>query len=97
MEFNRERAGDYGESHGQTKLYVDHAVVAEGPMRTQSGKFTLGGDGLCVGRDSGDRVSAEYAAPFNFTGGQIQFVGVTVEEQAYDALELLAEAAFARD
>ena len=42
---------------GTTKLYVNDKVVAEGPMRTQVGKFTLSGDGLCVGRDSGDAVS----------------------------------------
>ena len=44
-------------------------VVATGPMRTQIAQFTLCGDGLCVGRDSGDAVSAEYTAPFRFTGG----------------------------
>ena len=45
---------------GTTKLYVDDKVVAQGPMKTQPGKFTLSGDGLCVGYDSGDAVSQEY-------------------------------------
>jgi arylsulfatase len=97
MEFERERTGDYGEAHGHTKLYVNEDVVDEGEMRTQAGKFTLCGDGLCVGRDSGDAVSEEYTTPGTFTGGQILFVGVTVEEQTYEALELLAAGAFARD
>ncbi|MEZ4611272.1 MAG: hypothetical protein R2838_13705 [Caldilineaceae bacterium] len=52
VEFIRESAGEYHESHGTAKLYIDDKVVAEGPMRTQTGKFTLCGDGLCVGRDS---------------------------------------------
>ena len=47
-------------------------------MRTQAGKFTLCGDGLCVGRDSGDAVSKEYKAGFAFKGGTIQGVAVTV-------------------
>lgn len=97
MEFIRESGGDYGESFGTTKLYVNENVVDEGPMKTQPGKFTLSGDGLCIGMDSGDAVSAEYETPGEFEGGKIDFVGVTVEEQEYEALELLAAAAFATD
>ncbi|MCO5223668.1 MAG: arylsulfatase [Thermomicrobiales bacterium] len=97
MEFTREGEGENHESVGTTKLYVNDTVVAEGPMRTQLGKFTLCGDGLCVGRDSGDNVSHEYTSPNPFTGGKIDFVGVTVEKQSYEDLELLAAAAFARD
>ena len=59
-------------------------------MKTQPGHFTLSGDGLCVGYDSADAVSQEYTAPFKFTGGTIQGVGVTVEKQQY--LDLEAEA-----
>ena len=57
MEFAREKRGQERESLGRTKLYVNDKVVAEGPMRTQPGKFTLSGDGLCIGYDSGDAVS----------------------------------------
>ena len=46
MEFDRTGAGPHNESLGTTKLYVNDQVVAEGPMKTQSGKF---GDGLAVG------------------------------------------------
>ena len=66
-------------------------------MRTQPGKFTLCGDGLCVGRDSGDAVSEEYKAPGTFEGGTILGVGVTVEKAQYLDLETLAAAAFARE
>jgi arylsulfatase len=97
MEFSRERAGEHGESYGTTKLYVNDQVVDEGPMRTQPGKFTLSGDGLCVGRDSGDNVSQEYTSPGEFENGEIQFVAVTVEEQDYQSLHQLAAAALALD
>jgi arylsulfatase len=97
MEFIREREGEYHESFGRMKLYIDEAVVAEGEMRTQPGKFTLSGDGLCVGRDSGDAVSQEYQSPGKFTGGKIDFVAVTVEEAQYMDLEKLAAAALAVD
>jgi hypothetical protein len=97
MEFTREKAGQYHESMGTTKLYVNDKVVAEGPMRAQVGKFTLSGDGLCVGRDSGDAVSHQYKSPGTFTGGTIYRVGVTVEKAQYLDLEKMAAAAFAVD
>ena len=87
----------YGESIGKATLYVDEKIVAQGGMKTQPGKFTLSGDGLCVGRDSGDAVSEEYKSPGDFKGGKILFVGVTTEKQRYLDLEKLAAAAFAVD
>jgi arylsulfatase len=66
-------------------------------MRAQVGKFTLSGDGLCIGYDSGDAVSALYRTPGEFTGGTIQFVGVTTEKTQYLDLETLAAAAMAVD
>jgi hypothetical protein len=72
-------------------------VVATGPMRTQAGLFTLGGDGLCIGYDSGDAVSREYKAPGRFRGGIIQFVVVSVEKAQYLDLERQVQAAFNRD
>jgi arylsulfatase A-like enzyme len=97
MEFTRESAGKYKESVGTTKLYVNDKVVAEGPMRAQVGKFTLGGDGLCVGYDSEDSVSEEYKGTSPFTGGTILGVAVTHEKAQYLDLETLARAAFAAD
>ena len=69
------------------RLYIDDQVAAEGPMRTQAGKFTLSGDGLCVGYDSGDAVSSQYTTPGTFRGGKIFLVGVTVEKTPYVDLE----------
>ena len=82
---------------GKTKLYVNDKVVAEGPMRTQPGKFTLSGDGLCIGYDSGDAVSSEYKSPGKFKGGAISFVGVSVEKAWYLDLEKEAARAISRD
>jgi arylsulfatase len=88
VEFIRgDKPGPNGESLGKTVLYIDDKPVAEGPMRTQAGKFTLSGDGLCVGFDSGDAVSQEYQTPGRFRGGSIFLVGVTVEKSDYLDLE----------
>jgi len=97
MEFTRTGAGPHHESLGTMKLYINDRVVAQGPMKTQPAKFTLSGDGLCVGYDSGDAVSSEYKTPGTFHGGTIFAVGVTTEKAAYDALELEAERALAID
>jgi arylsulfatase len=97
MEFIREAQGDNGESLGTCKLYVNDAVVDEGDMRTQPGKFTLSGDGLCVGYDSGDAVSSMYDSPGRFTNGEIQAVEVSVSDVEYVDLEREAAAAFALD
>jgi arylsulfatase len=91
VEFTREKAGEHHESLGSVKLYVNDKVVAQGAMRTQAGKFTLGGDGLCVGYDSADAVSREYQAPGTFKGGTIQGVAVTVEKAEYADLEQEAQ------
>jgi arylsulfatase A-like enzyme len=91
MEFEKSGTGEHGEILGETKLYIDDKVVASGKMRTQPGKFTLSGDGLCVGYDSGDAVSSLYKAPARFTGGTIQGVGVSVKGEPYVNLEAEAK------
>jgi arylsulfatase A-like enzyme len=97
MTFVREKSGQHGESIGKTQLYIDDKVVAEGPMKTQPGHFTLGGDGLCVGYDSEDKVSAEYDAPYTFTDGKLLGVAVDVGDDVYLDLEKEAAGALARD
>lgn len=66
-------------------------------MRAQVGKFTLSGDGLCIGFDSADAVSEEYKGSNPFKGGTIKFVGVTTEKAQYLDLEIQARAAFSVD
>jgi arylsulfatase A-like enzyme len=97
MEFVREKTGANGESLGKTKLYIDSKIVAEGDMRAQTGKFTLSGDGLCIGRDAGDAVSGEYKPPGTFSGGTILGVAVDVSSEVYLDLEKEAARAMRRD
>jgi arylsulfatase len=91
MEFTRESEGPHGEHLGTTKLYVNDKVVASGPMKTQPAKFTLSGDGMCIGWDSGDAVSSMYKTPGTFTGGSIQAVAVDTGKETYENLELEAK------
>ena len=79
------------------QLFVDDQAVAKGPMRSQAGKFTLSGDGLCIGFDSGDNVSQQYQNPGTFTGGTILGVAIDVSDEAYLDLEREAAGALARD
>jgi len=96
MEFVREKAGPKGESLGKTTLYVNDKAVAEGSMRAQTGKFTLSGDGLCIGYDSGDAVSQEYKSPGRFKGGTILGVAVDLSPDVYLDLEKEAVRALKR-
>ncbi len=91
MEFIHKNAGEYNESVGTAKLYINDKEVASMPMNAQAGKFTLAGDGLCVGYDSGDPVSKQYNSPGTFKGGKIDFVTVSVEGKAYLDLEKEAQ------
>ncbi|BBL68772.1 arylsulfatase [Methanoculleus chikugoensis] len=68
---------------GTLALYIDMEKVGEGRIRTQPGSFSLTGDGLCVGRDSGSPVSPDYSAPFAFTGGTIDRVVLDVSGEYY--------------
>ena len=97
MEFNKEKAGAHGESIGTMKLYVNDKEVATGPMTAQVGKFTLVGDGLCVGYDSGDPVSKLYSSPGEFKGGTIAFVTVSTGKEQYLDLEKEAARAFSKE
>jgi arylsulfatase len=97
MEFTREKTGPKGESLGKAVLYVNDKPVAEGDMRAQTGKFTLAGDGLCIGFDSGDAVSEEYKSPARFKGGTILGVAIDVSPEVFLDLQREAAAAMARD
>jgi arylsulfatase A-like enzyme len=97
MEFIKEKAGAHGESTGTMKLYINDKAVATGPMSAQVGKFTLVGDGLCVGFDSGDPVSKLYSSPGDFKGGNIEFVKVSTGSEQYLDLEKEAARAFSKE
>jgi arylsulfatase len=52
VEFTKESQGEYQESHGPLKLYIDDQVVAEDRIRTMTGLYPLTGEGLSVGDDA---------------------------------------------
>jgi arylsulfatase len=97
VEFTKESQGEYRESHGPLKLYIDDQVVAETQIRTMTGLYALTGEGLCVGYDSGDSVSSLYRPKFEFTGGEIIQVVFDVADDAYVDIEQHLAAAIARD
>ncbi len=97
MEFNKEKSGEHGESLGTMQLYINDKSVGSSPMRAQVGKFTLVGDGLCVGYDSGDPVSKMYASPGEFKGGDIKFVKVSTGKEKYSDLKTDAARAWAKE
>jgi hypothetical protein len=68
---------------GTLTLFNDMQRVGQAEIMTQPGFFSLVGDGLCVGRDSGSPVSPDYAAPFRLTGGSIERVIVDVGGEHY--------------
>jgi arylsulfatase len=86
-------------TNGTLTLYIDDKAVGSAQIKTQPGNFSLVGEGLCVGRDSGEPVAAEYAneRPFPFTGGTIKQVIVDVSGEPYINLEHDAQMAFMRD
>lgn len=97
VEFAKEGTGPHHEAIGHTTVWLDDRVVAQGPMRTQCGSFTLCGDGLSVGRDAGDPVTPHYPRPSPFRGGTIFHVEISVAEDQYIDLEREAFAALARE
>ncbi len=61
--------------------------------------LSLAGEGLCVGRDSGEAVTDDYpgTSPHSFTGGTIKRVAVDVSGEPYLDLERQAQAMLARE
>jgi arylsulfatase len=61
--------------------------------------FSVAGEGLCVGRDSGEPVTGDYPGdhPHIFTGGTIKRVAVDVSGEPYVNLEREALAMLVRD
>ena len=68
---------------GTLNLYIDNKKVGEAGIKTQPGKFSIAGEGLCVGRDSASPVSPDYKPPFAFIGGTIEKVAVDVSGEPF--------------
>jgi arylsulfatase len=94
-----EKEGDSMPTVGTLSLYVGDEKVGEGRIRTQPGKFSLAGEGLNVGRDSGEPVTDDFpgGSPWAFVGGTIVKALIDVSGEPFVDLAAEARAAFARD
>jgi len=94
-----EKSGTGMPTEGLLSLYIDTEKVGEAKIKTQPGKFSLAGEGLNVGMDRGEPVTADYPgdAPWAFTGGTIRKVVVNVSGDPWIDREKEVQAAFARD
>ena len=97
--FDKDGEQPQGVANGTLSLYYGDVKVGQGRIKTQPGKFAIGGEGLCVGRDSGEAVTEDYpgASPWRFTGGTIKQVNVNVSGKPYVDLEREAIAMMARE
>jgi arylsulfatase len=97
--FEKQGEDPPGIANGILSLYYGDQKVGEGRIKTQPGKFAIGGEGLCVGRDSGEAVTDDYpgTAPWRFTGGTIRQVQVNVSGKPYVDLEREAVAMMSRE
>jgi arylsulfatase len=96
--FEKEGEDPPGVAVGTLSLFHGDVKVGEGRIKTQPGKFSIGGEGLCVGRDSSDPVTADYPAGGGaFTGGVIIRVAVDVSGEPYVDLEREAVAMMSRE
>jgi arylsulfatase len=97
--FEKDGEESPGTATGVLSLYYGDHKVGEGRIKTQPGTFQLAGEGLCVGRDSGDPVTQDYpgTAPHRFTGGTIRRVAIDVSGEPYVDLEREAQAMLARE
>jgi arylsulfatase len=97
--FEKDGEDPPGIATGILSLFHGDKKVGEGRIKTQPGFFSLAGEGLCVGRDSGEAVTDDYpgSSPHRFTGGTIKRVAVDVSGEPYLDLERQAEAMLARE
>ena len=94
-----EREGDSMPTTGTLSLFIGDEKVGEGRIMTQPGNFSLVGEGLNVGKDPGEAVTADYSGqrPFAITGGTVKEVIVDVSGAPFIDLEREAAAMFARE
>jgi arylsulfatase A-like enzyme len=97
--FNKDGEDPLGVATGILSLYHGDKKVGEGRIKTQPGNFALAGEGLCVGRDSGEAVTGDYPGvpPHEFTGGTIKRVAVDVSGDPYVDMAREAQAMLARE
>ncbi|HET9559196.1 MAG TPA: arylsulfatase, partial [Actinomycetota bacterium] len=91
--------GDGMPTTGTLSLFINDEQVGEGRIMTQPGNFSLVGEGLNVGKDPGEPVTADYPGtnPFPFTGGTVAKAIVDVSGEPFIDLEKEAIAMMARE
>ena len=84
---------------GTLSLYYGEKEVARARIATQPGKYSIAGEGLTVGRDSGAPVTMDYPgeSPWAFVGGTLHRVRVEVSGEPYIDLEREAQAMLMRE
>ena len=97
--FDKDGEDPPGVATGILTLYHGDRKVGQGRIKTQPGKFSIAGEGLSVGRDTGEPVTDDYPgdAPWQFTGGTINRVAVDVSGEPYIDLEREAVAMLSRE
>ena len=63
-------------ANGTLTLLANKKKLAEGPMRTQPGKFGISA-AMSIGEAGTDPVSVDYGPPFTFEGGTVKQVNIT--------------------
>jgi arylsulfatase len=93
-----DRQGETMPTQGTLSLYIRDQKVGEDTIRTQPGKFGLGGGGLVVGRSGAEPVTHDYTGepPWPFLGGTIERLVIDVSGEPFVDLAAEARAAFAR-
>ncbi|MEV8212947.1 arylsulfatase [Leifsonia sp. NPDC077715] len=86
-------------AEGTLTLHIGEDAVGSATIKTQPGKFSIAGEGLNVGKDTAEPVTADYAgeSPWPFTGGVIHRVAIDVSGEPFVDLAQEAAMAFARD
>jgi arylsulfatase A-like enzyme len=98
IEFAKEGMDKSFSPTGTMKLFIDDAEVASTAMRTMLIQYTLCGEGLCIGYDGGDAVSAAYEGQrFEYSGGEIHKVVFDLADDQYIDVEMQLAALLSRD
>jgi hypothetical protein len=94
-----EREGDTMPAEGTLTLHIGTTKVGEGRLKTQPGKFSIAGEGLNIGKDSGEPITDDYggSSPWLLTGGTIERAIIDVSGEPFVDLAREAAMAFARD
>ncbi len=94
-----EREGDTMPAEGTLTLHIGTTKVGEGRIKTQPGKFSVAGEGLNIGRDSGEPITDDYSgtSPWPLVGGTIERAVIDVSGEPFVDLAREAAMAFARD